>query len=257
MEESMPRDILELPAPPAGRRLSYGPNALHFGDLRMPAGAGPHPAIIYIHGGFWRAKYGLEHAGHFCEALRSAGVATWNIEYRRVGQDGGGWPGTLDDVLRAARFIERIARSHPIDLERVLVAGHSAGGQLALWVAAQDAIELRGAVSLGGVVDLRRAFELRLGDGAVEQFLGAAPDEAPERYDTASPIDLLPFRTPQLLIHGTWDDVVPIELADRFDAASNNCKILRLEGGDHFDAIDPRSAYWPMIADTLLRALAV
>jgi acetyl esterase/lipase len=255
MEEAMPRDILELPAPPADRRLTYGPGALHFGDLRMPAGAGPHPAIIYIHGGFWRANYGLEHAGHFCEALRSAGVATWNIEYRRVGQDGHGWPGTLDDVLRAAQFIERIAHSHPIDLERVLVAGHSAGGQLALWMAAQDAIELRAAVSLGGVVDLRRAFELHLGDGAVEQFLKATPVEAPGRYGTTSPIELLPIRTPQLLIHGTRDDVVPIELADRFGAASRNCKIVRLEGGDHFDVIDPRSAHWPVIMDALLRAV--
>jgi acetyl esterase/lipase len=252
----MPRDILELPAPPADRRLTYGPGALHFGDLRLPAGDGPHPAVVYIHGGFWRAKYGLDHAGHFCEALRSAGVATWNIEYRRVGQDGGGWPGTLDDVLRAARFIEQIARSHPIDLDRVLVAGHSAGGQLALWVAAQDAIELLAAVSFSGVVDLRRAFELHLGDGAVEEFLGVTPEQVPGRYDTASPIELLPIRIPQLLIHGTRDDVVPIELSERFSAASENCEIRRLEGADHFDAIDPRSAHWPVIAGALLGSLS-
>ena len=221
-------------------RIAYGPDPLHFGDLRLPARDGPHPVVVFIHGGFWRARFGLEHSAPFCEAITGAGIATWNIEYRRVGQAGGGWPGTFDDVLRGTQFIEQIARSHPIDLRSVFLAGHSAGGHLALWVAAQNKIELRLAISLGGVVDLRRAFELHLSAGAVEDFIGATPAEAPDRYHAASPIELLPMRTPQLLLHGTRDEIVPIELSERFAAASNNCELLRLEGGDHFDVIGDR-----------------
>jgi acetyl esterase/lipase len=237
----MPRDILELAAPAADERIRYGPESLHFGDLRLPDGPGPHSAVIFIHGGFWRAQHALDYAGHVCSVLARQGVATWNIEYRRVGDAGGGWPGTLDDVRRGAEFIEEIARSHAIDLERIVVAGHSAGGHLPLWLAAQNTMRLRQAISIAGVTDLRRAFELHLGDGSTEQFLGGSPEEVPERYSSTSPIELLPIHTPQMLIHGTCDEVVPIELSERFSAASANCELLRLEGGDHFDAIDPRS----------------
>lgn len=221
-------------------RIAYGPGPQHFGDLRLPAGPGPHPAIIFIHGGFWRARFSLEHSAAFCTSLTAAGVATWNVEYRRVGDAGGGWPGTLDDVLLAAQFIATIARQHPIDLRRVFVGGHSAGGHLALWVAAQNKIDLRRAISLGGIADLRRGFELHLSSGAVEDFLGGTPEEAPERYRSASPVELLPIPTRQLLIHGTRDDIVPLELSERFAAASSNCELLRLEGGDHFDVIGER-----------------
>lgn len=237
----MPRDILELAPPSADRRIAYGPDPLHFGDLRMPAGAGPHPVLIFIHGGFWRTRYGLGYAGHVCAALAQEGIATWNIEYRRVGDPGGGWPGTLGDVRRGTEFVREIARTHALDLNRVMVAGHSAGGHLALWIAAQDVLPLRRAISLAGVTDLRRAFELNLGDGAAAQFLGGTPAEVEHRYRAASPIGLIPIRAPQLMIHGTEDEIVPIELSERFCAASGNCDLLRLEGADHFDVIDPRS----------------
>src|SRR5436305_13561234 len=102
----MPRDILDLSAPAADERISYGPEPLHFGDLRMPAGRGPHPLLIFIHGGFWRARHTLEYAGHLCAALAQDGTATWNIEYRRVGDEGGGWPAILNDVLRATQCVQ-------------------------------------------------------------------------------------------------------------------------------------------------------
>src|SRR5690242_13594408 len=101
----MPRDILELPAPAADDRIAYSTEPLHFGDVRIPRGRGPHPILIFIHGGFWRARYALDYAGHLCAALADAGVATWNLEYRRVGDPGGGWPGTLNDVLRGTQFV--------------------------------------------------------------------------------------------------------------------------------------------------------
>jgi pimeloyl-ACP methyl ester carboxylesterase len=151
----------------------------------------------------------------------------------------GGTPGssTLDDIFINSTVIEKPgAGRSKFCLEDRKLAPYSYEGML-------EQSRLGDLFTIGGVVDLRRGFELRLGDGAGEQFLAAAPDEAPERYASTSPIELLPFRTPQLLIHGTRDEVVPIELADRLGAASSNCKILRLEGGDHFDGIDPRSAY--------------
>ncbi len=246
-------DIFEIPAPAADRRIPYGPEALHFGDLRSPAGDGPYPLLIFIHGGFWRSRRNLEYAGHLCAALAERGVATWNIEYRRVGDPGGGFPGTLDDVLRACRFIDKLAQSYTFDMTHVTVAGHSAGGQLALWLAAQEYLPLRRAISLAGVTDLRHGFERHLGDGAIQDFMGGPPTLIDAAYRLASPIELLPIRTPQLMIHGTIDDVVPIELSDRFAAASKNCEVLRLEGADHLDIVDPRSPYWPAVIEELAR----
>jgi len=248
----MPRDILDAPPPAGAERIPYGEAGLHFGDLRVPSSSGPHPAIIFLHGGFWRNHRTLDYAGHLCASLQAAGVATWNVEFRRVGDTGGGWPGTAADALDGARFFTGIAESRGIDLKRVAIAGHSAGGHLALWVAAQGAIDLTLAISLGGVVDLHRACELNLGDGAVQQFLGATPQQDPQRYREACPIELLPVRVPQLLIHGTADDIVPLELSQRFASKSVNAELLELDGADHFDVIDTRSAYWPRVLNALL-----
>src|SRR5437870_4328814 len=164
-------DILSLPPPKADYRLHYGPDPLHFGDLRLPSaeiwGQGPYPVAIVIHGGFWRAQYDLLHAGHMCAALTATGLATWNIEYRRIGNSGGGWPGTFQDVTMAAAHLRKITEEHNLDLERAVAIGHSAGGHLALWLAGchrvpegdplhvADPLPLVGAVSLAGVVDLR------------------------------------------------------------------------------------------------------
>ncbi len=243
--------ILEMPAPAAGRRIPYGPEALHFGDLRLPAAAGPHRLVIFIHGGFWRARRNLEYAGHLCAALAERDVASWNIEYRRVGDPGGGFPGTLEDVLLACRFVGELAQSYPLDLTHLTVAGHSAGGHLALWLAAQECLPLRRTISLAGVADLRRGSELHLGDGAIDDFMGGSPAQMDAAYRSASPLELLPIRTPQLMIHGTLDDVVPIELSERLAAASSNCAVLRLEGADHFDVVDPRSRFWPAVIGEL------
>src|SRR5579864_1380245 len=166
--------ILETPPPRGGTRLSYGPDPLHYGDLRLPDRAGPHPVIMMIHGGFWRDRFDLEYAGHPCAALTAAGAATWNVEYRRIGNPGGGWPGTLLDVALAADHLRELAADYGLDLDRVVTMGHSAGGHLALWLAARgripagetlytpDPLPLRAAVALAGVADLRRAWELGL-----------------------------------------------------------------------------------------------
>ena len=129
------RDILQLPAPDADERIPYSDPPLRFGELRLPAGAGPHPLAVVIHGGFWRAAYNLDHIGHLCAALGEVGVATWSLEYRRIGDDGGGWPGTFADVAAGADFVRELSLSQSIDPERVVSVGHSAGGHLALWLA--------------------------------------------------------------------------------------------------------------------------
>ena len=255
----MGREILSLPAPPADFRIPYGPGEFHFGDLRLPKQDGPHPVVIVIHGGFWRAAYDLLYAGNLAASLTSAGVATWNIEYRRIGQEGGGYPGTLDDAANAAAHLHKIAVAHRLDLKRVAAIGHSAGGQLALWLAASKrGIALKGAASLAGVVDLRRAWDLHLSNSVVGDFMGGSPAEHPDRYRDASPIQRLPAGIPQRLIHGEADDVVPIEIGERYEKAArskgDDCQLLRLPS-DHFDIVDPRSKVWPVVSQAILALL--
>jgi acetyl esterase/lipase len=243
----MSQEILQLPPPKADARIAYGKDPLQFGDLRLPAGKGPHVTVIFVHGGFWRAAYNLDHAGRACAALAKAGVATWSIEYRRIGNPGGGWPGTLDDVLNGAEHIVRIAPRYNLDLHRLLGAGHSAGGQLILWLAAQRAIDLRGVIPLAAVTDLRRAWAMQLGGGVVGEFLGGPPDRVPQHYDAASPMQLLPISVPQRLIHGTADNVVPFEFSERFAKKSQNAKLIPLKGAGHFELIDPRTREWETV----------
>src|SRR5215475_14568454 len=111
------RDVLTRPAPPVDHRLSYGPNEFQFGDLRLPKGAGPHPVAIVIHGGCWMSEYGLTYMGHLSATLTEDGVATWSVEYRRVGNQGGGWPGTFEDVSLAADHLRKISNQYHLDLD--------------------------------------------------------------------------------------------------------------------------------------------
>jgi acetyl esterase/lipase len=256
-------EILDRAAPEDARRIAYGENMNQFGELRLPSGEGPWPLAICLHGGFWRARYDLVHLGHLCAALTSAGIATWNVEYRRVGHESGGWPETFLDVGRGTDYARELAREYPLDLARVITVGHSAGGHLALWaagrrriaagseIAGADPLSLHGAVALAGVVDLARAHALGLSADATGDFLGGAPKEAPDRYAAASPRALLPLGVPQLLVHGTADDSVPFDLSvgyvEAARAAGDDATLLALPGTEHFEVIDPLSAEWPAI----------
>jgi acetyl esterase/lipase len=242
-------------------RLAYGAEPLQFGELYLPDNAGPHPLVILIHGGYWRARYGLDLMTRLAKDLAARGVAAWNIEYRRVGDPGGGWPGTFLDVALAADYLRTVAQAYALDLQRVIPIGHSAGGHLAFWLAARPnlaqnsplaitttPLALAGAISLAGVVDLELAWRLNLSNGAVIDLLEGGFDTIPERYTEASPAALLPLGIPQVLIHGTADDSVPLQMSLEYTAkakATNDVvTFIELDGVDHFALIDPSSKAW-------------
>jgi acetyl esterase/lipase len=249
-------DILSLAPPLADERVPYGSDAYQFGDLRVPSGSGPHPVAIVVHGGYWRARYDLTEVEHLCEAVTRLGLATWSLEYRRIGNPGGGWPGTLDDVRTGAAHLEKIAAERSLDLKRVVAMGHSAGGHLVLWLAKQNAIALRGIVALAPVADLRRAWELKLSERVVADLLGGSPQDLPDRYRSASPIELVPMGVAQRVLHGDNDDVVPFEISRRYVAAAkksgDDSKLIEVPGAGHFELIDPRSSAWPVVKEAVL-----
>jgi acetyl esterase/lipase len=251
-------DILTLPAPPPDVRLPYGSDPNQFGELRVPKSSGLFSVVMIVHGGFWRAKYDLKHAGHLCAALTAKGIATWNVEYRRVGNTGGGWPGTFEDIAKAFRYIPQIASRYNLDSKKMMVAGHSAGGQLALCLAAHEPTVKRIA-SLAGVADLQQAWNLHLSNDAVVEFLGGKPKEVAEHYHEADPMQLK-ITANQWLIHGSVDDTVPAYLsrsyAEQKKQHGEDVHYLEVSTAGHFDLIDPRSTAWPKVENTILHMAA-
>ena len=270
----------KISAPIKPLRLAYGPAPQQFGDLYVPNEPGLYPIVILIHGGYWRARYGLDLMNSLAADLAKRGYAAWNIEYRRVGNPGGGWPGTFLDVALVTDFLRKLAPSYTLDLQRVVPIGHSAGGHLALWLAARPRIPLfvnnsplagsqqpgdneeiatplalAGAISLAGVVDLKMAWQLHLSNGAVVELLGGSFTDVPERYTAASPAAMLPLGVPQVLIHGTNDDSVPLQVSQEYTkaaiAVNDPVTFIELEGADHFDVIDPHSYAWAITMNEL------
>ncbi len=254
----MTDDILNLPPPPADARVSYGAANQQFGDLRLPKTKGFRPLVMNIHGGFWRNKYDLAHAGHLCAALTAKGLATWNLEYRRVGDEGGAWPGTFHDIRDGYRFITQLADKYNFDKNRVVVMGHSAGGHLALCLAGHEP-SIKRVISLAGVVDLQRAWDLHLSNNAVAEFLGGPPEQVPEHYQEADPMRLDIPAAKQWLVHGALDDVVPVDFSRiyyrRKTERREHVQFVEIDKAGHFDMIDPRSAAWSRIEETVLTAL--
>ncbi len=249
--------------PPAELR-RYGPDPEQVANLHLPAReGGPWPAVVLVHGGFWRDRFDRTTLTPLANDLAVRGYVAWNIEYRRVGRAGGGWPGTFDDVAAAADALYDVPEADPA---RTVVVGHSAGGQLALWLAAARRsgtrrLRPRAAVSLAGVVDLERAARDGLGSGAVEDLLGGGPDDLPERYAQASPAALAPLGIPQLIVHGGLDDAVPPALSRSYAAAAHEAgdrvELLEFPDAGHFDVVDPGHASWAAVADRLTRLLDV
>ncbi len=264
--------VLNTTAPPADIQLKYGDGTYQFGELRLPkSSSGPYPVVIGVHGGYYRSRYDLGYFGHVCSALTAAGLATWNVEYRRLGNPGGGWPGTFLDAAAAADYLRELATRYPLDLGRVLAIGHSAGGQLACWLAARHRISagqllyssnpvpISAVVTLAGVLDLRRAFELRLSQGVVGRLLDGSPDDVPARYRVASPRELLPLGVPQIIIHGTADTSVPYEIsreyAEAASASGDMAELVSLAGSGHFEIVDPGTPEWQVVLRSVRKAI--
>lgn len=264
--------VLDRTPPAADLQIAYGDGPEQFGELWLPVGAGPHPCVINIHGGYWRAKYDRSHANHLCRSLAHEGIAVWNLEYRRIGNAGGAWPGTFQDVARGAAHLFAVASHHAINSDRVVAMGHSAGGHLAAWLAsvanvpansevAAAPLPIKAVVATGALFDLRRGWELQLSEGVVGDLLGGSPADVPERYFACSPIELVPPAVPVTLIHGERDDIVPIAFSHDYAAAvlsaGGDATVLALPEADHFDVIDPESSAWPIVVATLTSLLGV
>ncbi|MFT5200907.1 MAG: acetyl esterase/lipase [Candidatus Aldehydirespiratoraceae bacterium] len=256
-------DVEPAPDTVTSDRLRYDDDFAHYGFLTVPPGEGPHPVVVFIHGGFWLNSYGYELAVDQAASAVEAGFATWNIEYRRVGDPGGGYPGTLEDVAKAVDHIAGVAGEYRLDLDRVAVVGHSAGGHLAFWVGqrsllpagapgAEPLVAPALVVGQAPVADL--ANNLDLGGGAVERFMAVLPADAPDSYAAADPAQLRPIVTPQLIVQGGADTIVPPDRADAYAELIGEpemLEVLMFENEDHFDVIDPASASWVGVLNRL------
>ena len=271
-----PADVNALHHQAADYQISYGPSPNQVAELRIPKTQEQHPVAIIIHGGCWTSRFAsLNNTAALADALRNIGFATWNIEYRRIDNVGGGWPGTFEDTASAADHLRNIKDTYSLDLNRVIVIGHSAGGHLALWLAARDKLpkdsplyraaplKLRGVISLGGVPDLAEFRSQQssqiCGSDVIADLLGHTETEITAHYKETSPIELLPLGVPQILIYGTDDPVTPINIDNYVKYAQKKfspIEFIKIPHAGHHEYNVPNSVIWPTIkkwAFTLLQ----
>jgi acetyl esterase/lipase len=234
-----PVEVLDERAQAPARTTAYGTDPAQVYDVRLPSADAPRRdlAVVVVHGGFWREAYDRGHASRQAQALAHTGYPTAVVEYRRTGMPGGGWPGTADDVRAAIAAI----RTDPDLTAPLVLVGHSAGGQLSTWAAAQTWTHgLRGVVSLAGVLDLSHGQATDVGGDAIGAFLGGTPEEVPDAYAAADPVHLPPG-TPVVLVHARDDEEVPFELSERYAAAhlGPNVRLVAVPDGGHYGLIDP------------------
>jgi acetyl esterase/lipase len=238
---------------PMMRTIRYGPSVDQEADLHLPTTRRP-PVVCLLHGGFWRMPHGRDQMAAIADDLVSGGLAVWNLEYRRLGTPQAGWPATMDDVAAGIDHLAQLSVAGvDLDLDRVTVVGHSAGGQLALWVAGRSRsrsaqpprVRVLAAVGLAPIADLAEAYDFKVGGEVVAELLGGPPSQYPKRLQAASAIEMLPLRVRQLVLHGTADDVVPIDLSRRYlraaAAAGDAVELIELSGTGHMEYLDPRS----------------
>jgi acetyl esterase/lipase len=255
--------LLDFPNPPADHVVSYGQDELQFGELRLPAGDGPHPVMVLIHGGCWLSEFDIAHIRKLAAAFTAEGIATWTIEYRRVGDPGGGWRGTFDDAAAGTDFLATLAEQFDLDLQRVVFAGHSAGGHLAIWLANRPSqwpavVTPIAVLGLAPAADLAYAHKQGYCDNVVDKLMGGSPSEVPERYQLGSGSARLPLPVPQYLILGHFDDAwspVARSYIDSAKSKGNRPNIIEAVDSGHFEMIDPDSSTWPLVINAARAAL--
>jgi acetyl esterase/lipase len=256
-------DLAPLCEAPHGERMAYGRDTLQFGELTLPVAPGPHPVVVNVHGGVWMSEFTLEHSRAQARALAESGIAVWNVEYRRVGDAGGGWPGTFCDVSNAVEYLRELAKTCPLDLSRVCIMGHSAGGQLALWLAGrhrvprasdvyiENPLMVRGVVALAPASELPELHDRAIFEGIVAKLMGGSPREVPERYAAVTPARLAPIGVPQRLIVGEHDDFWGWNAPAYFKAAraagERDIRLDVIKGAGHFEVIAPQTAAWSAV----------
>ena len=264
-------DVAGWESPHADARINYGTDPLQFVELRLPKSPGSYPIAIIIHGGCWLAQYDVKHIGRFASAVTELGIATWSLEYRRVGDAGGGWPGTFQDIARGADHLSVVANKYSLDLNRVIVIGHSSGGHLALWLAARrqlpqesslfsaNPISIQGVLALAPATDLQHRHRVGVCDGVVDKLMGGSPEAVPDHYRQGSPSEMLPLGVKQVILIGDHDTQSRIAASnmyfERAKQAGDSIKIIRAEESAHFEVIAPHSSTWKLVRDAALSLL--
>jgi len=238
------RSVLTRSVSPPDEVIAYGPGAEHLTDVRHGAGADDRPLVLFIHGGFWRPPVDRGHTGPLGHALARAGWTTAAIEYRRI-------PGQPDetpaDIAAALTAVPSLVGHHN---GRTIVAGHSAGGHLALWVASRSPSgSLCGVLALAPVADLQMADDLGVGEGACRAFVGGPAAQRPDLDPTRLPSPTVPTA----IVHATTDSIVPLELSRSYVAAHRSVGLTVTSHGGHFGLIDPLSPAWPITSAELSR----
>lgn len=270
------QDIVSGDPIPADHRIAYGEHPLQFGDLRIPEGEGPWPVAILIHGGCWQSIATAQYFDRVAEAVTDMGVATWNLEYRPVDVEGGGWPGTFLDVGLGVDRLRGLAEEHNLALERVITLGHSAGGHLALWAAGRpripadselhtaDPLPISGVVSLAGVPELRRFRTVdppTCGEGIVDRLMGGGPRERPDRYIAGSPFQMLPLSVQQIHITGRQDEIVPADQVSAYNyesqSAGDASQLIVVPDAGHYEVVWPGTDAWGRVQEAVRSLLGL
>jgi len=268
-------DYMALAGPAPDAHVAYGPAPSQYAELFVPQGAGPFPVAVLVHGGCWTAKFGgITQLRNMAGALRARGIAVWNVEYRRVDEAGGGYPGMYQDMHAALDTLQAQGARYPLDLARVIAVGHSAGGQLVQWIAGRERIPassvlyrknllpVRAVVSLGGLADLRRERALiKESCGRDTPELAGEPSkERPDVYTDTNAAELLPNGTHTILVTGELDTISPPRVAHdyarRAQAAGDSAEVVILPGASHYDEVAATSFAWPQVLAAIERAVA-
>jgi acetyl esterase/lipase len=258
--------LADFPNPEADHVIAYGDDPLQFGELRLPEGEGPFPVVVYFHGGCWMSEYDIAHSRVLTDALPRAGIATWSVEYRRIGDPGGAWPGTFEDAEAGYAHLTNLIEPYGLDPERVIISGHSAGGHLALWIAQRieeqqpdGVIRPRGVLGLAPAPDLEFLYEHETCGQAAGQLMGGSPEEHPDRYEYGSVANRIPKSTPQIAVIGKYDEMWrPVGVRYAKSAAEQGLPVEVIDATEsgHFEMIYPESSTWPLVLDAARRLLA-